>query len=107
MFRHKLVLPGIADGQTLELISRLAGEVDVTVRSAHQPAGPAILWPKGAHRSVTTSVRRQRRIPVDQVSRGNQGFGLYIPAGQMPGYLRLTPWWSSPWNLAADGTRSA
>jgi len=107
LFRQKLVLPGIADGQTLELISRLAGEMDVRVQSVTRPAGLPILWPKGAHRSVSTSVRRQRRLPVDEVSRGRPGWGLYISAGQMPGWVALTPWWSAPWNLAADGSRSA
>jgi type IV secretion system protein VirD4 len=106
LFRQKLILPGIADGQTLELISRLAGEMDVPVKSVSRPRG-GIFAPKGAYSTVTTSWRRQRRLPVDEVSRGRPGCALFVSAGQMPGWVTLTPWWAAPWNLCADGSRSA
>jgi type IV secretion system protein VirD4 len=106
LFRQKLVLPGIADGQTLELVSRLAGEVDVQVKSVNRPAG-GFFAPKGAYKSVTTSWRRQRQLPVDEVSRGRPGCVLFVPAGHRPSWLTLTPWWAQPWNLHPDGTRAA
>ena len=108
LFRFKLVLPGIADGQTLELISQLAGEMDVVVRSvtrSRQSVVGALLNPKSVVRpTVTDSMRRQRLMPVDEVSRGHPGAGLVVAAGKRPGYIGLTPWWERPWRLKPDGS---
>ncbi|MHB1447104.1 MAG: type IV secretory system conjugative DNA transfer family protein [Acidimicrobiales bacterium] len=111
LFRFKLVLPGIADGRTLELISQLAGEMDVVVRSVTRPRSGAmgvvgaLLSPKSVVRpTVTDSLRRQRRMPVDEISRGEPGAGLVVAAGDRPGYIGLTPWWERPWRLSPDGS---
>ena len=101
LFRQKIILPGIADGRTLELVSQLAGEVDVRLRSVSRPSR----WDFGkGFTTVNWSVRRQRRLPVDEVSRGHPGHALFVPAGQAPGWVTLMPWWGPPLGIRPDGT---
>jgi type IV secretion system protein VirD4 len=93
LFGTKVVLPGIADLATLELVSRLAGEVDVPTRSVSR--GP---WWSGTRRTPTTtwSVHRQRRLPVDAVNQLPAGTGLVLAGNRAPARVRLTPWWATP-----------
>lgn len=73
LFTHKLLLPGIADPATLKAVSTLAGQVDVPIRSntttRHGLTGSA---------GVTWSVRRQPRLPEDQVATLYPGTGLLL-----------------------------
>ncbi|MBO0894122.1 MAG: TraM recognition domain-containing protein, partial [Acidimicrobiales bacterium] len=94
LFGAKLVFPGIGDLGTLEALSALCGEVDVPVRS--RTVGGSWWRPGGPTRSVTFSTRRQRRMPVDAVSRGLPGKGLYLEGGEAPSLIELTPWHSTP-----------
>ena len=73
LFTHKLVLTGLADLATLKAISALAGEVDVNVRSNTVSRGF-----RQKQSSTTWSVRRQPRLPVDAIARGNPGTALLI-----------------------------
>lgn len=73
LFTHKLVLPGIADLNTLKAISALAGEVDVNVRS---DTVSRAVWRKQA--STTWSIRRLPRLPVDAIARGKLGTALLV-----------------------------
>jgi type IV secretory pathway TraG/TraD family ATPase VirD4 len=73
LFTHKVVLPGIADIETLKAISALAGEVDVTVRSNTASRGS-----RQRQSSTTWSLRRQPRLPVDAIARGRPGAALLI-----------------------------
>ena len=94
LFGTKVVLPGIADLRTLEVVSALAGEVDAPVRSvSRSPWRPR--W-RGPRYSVTTSTRRQRRLPVDSVAHGRKGHALLIDGPAPPAWMRLTPWYSGP-----------
>jgi type IV secretory pathway TraG/TraD family ATPase VirD4 len=120
LFGTTVVLPGIGDVQTLEALSRLAGEEEVQTRSVSAPvreAGPGIgravmnrmLWGpsrRGAEPlpSVTTSTVLRRRLPVDVVGRGEPGMALVVNERNTMGWVRLTPWFSSePWRSAALG----
>lgn len=94
LFGAKLVFPGIGDLGTLEAVSALCGEVDVPARS--RTVGGAWWRPGGPTRSVTFSTRRQRRMPVDAVSKGVPGKGLYLEGGEAPSLIELTPWHSTP-----------
>src|SRR2546421_4881089 len=89
LFGTKVILPGIGDLRTLELVSALAGEADVPVRSVSKsPWRPRGRVPR---HSVTTSSRRQRRLPVDAVARGDGGQALVIDGPRSPAWMRLTP----------------
>lgn len=90
LFGTKLVLPGIGDLATLELVSQLAGEVDVPVRSSSHNA-----WSLGGNRSrtVSWSTRRQRRLPVAAVNQLPSGSAAVLTSNQPPAPIALTPWW--------------
>jgi type IV secretory pathway TraG/TraD family ATPase VirD4 len=92
LFGVKVVLPGIGDMGTLELVSRLGGERDVPVRSVSR-AGWLVSRP-GV--TVTSSTRRQRRLPVDAVAQMPAGLAVLIDGAKAPTWLRLTPWWKTP-----------
>jgi type IV secretory pathway TraG/TraD family ATPase VirD4 len=90
LFGTKLVLPGIGDLATLELISRLAGEVDVP---AHSVSHDRRRWGAG---SVTWTTHRQRRLPVEAVSQLPAGGALVLTGARPPERVRVPPWWVVP-----------
>jgi type IV secretion system protein VirD4 len=91
LFGAKLVLGGIGDAPTLELVSRLGGEVDVPARSFSR--SPWWSRPGGAE-TVTWSTHRQRRLPAEAVSQLPPGTGLIISGSRPPERVLLPPWWS-------------
>jgi hypothetical protein len=90
LFGTKLILPGIGDLDTLELVSRLGGEIDVPARSV--TSNP---WRWGTP-SVTWSTQRQRRLPVDAVSQQPRGTALVLSGARPPERVLLPPWWMIP-----------
>jgi type IV secretory pathway TraG/TraD family ATPase VirD4 len=102
LFGTKVILPGIGDLRTLELVSALAGEIEVPVRSVSKSRWrPRTRVPR---LSVTTSSRRQRRLPVDAVAQGRHGQALVIDGATSPACMRLTPWYSTPpWSEIGTG----
>jgi len=89
LFGTKLLLPGIGDVKTLEAVSRLAGQVDLPVRSVSRSA-----WWSGRPGSSTTySWRRQARLSVDQAHSLAPGVALVVTGAQPPRLVGLTPWW--------------
>jgi type IV secretion system protein VirD4 len=94
LFGSKVVFPGIGDTRTLEAISLLAGEVDRRVLSdTRSGAGSGILGRRGTV-SRTTSLRRERRLPVDVIARGSPGTALCLD-GTEPGWVWATPWFAT------------
>jgi type IV secretory pathway TraG/TraD family ATPase VirD4 len=96
LFGTKVVLPGVADQRTLNLITALAGEERVIVPSITR----SNVWVDLVSGSKPTSTRSKTitwrpRLPVDAVARGRQGHGLLIEGTDMS-YLRLLPWWEHP-----------
>ena len=93
LFGTKVVLPGVADLATLELVSRLGGELDVAARSVSR--GP---WWSGSRAAPTTtwSTQRQRRLPVDAVNQQPGGTALVLAANRAPARVTLSPWWRTP-----------
>lgn len=93
LFGTKLVLPGIGDLATLELVSRLAGDVDVPARSVNRTHGWGALLGQD---NVTWSTHRQRRLPPDAVSQQPPGSALLIAGSSPPARVGLPPWWAVP-----------
>jgi type IV secretion system protein VirD4 len=92
LFGVKVVLPGIGDLRTLELVSRLGGEGDVPVRSMSRRR-----WLVGKPGvTVTSSTRRQRRLPVEAVAQLPPGTAILLDGATAPTWLRLTPWYTTP-----------
>jgi type IV secretory pathway TraG/TraD family ATPase VirD4 len=88
LFGTKLVLGGIGDLATLELVSRLGGEVDVPASTVSSNR-----WGWGVA-TVTWSTQRQRRLPVDAVSQQPPGTALVLSGARPPERVVLPPWWS-------------
>ncbi|MDE3203407.1 MAG: type IV secretory system conjugative DNA transfer family protein [Acidobacteriota bacterium] len=101
LFGAKLVLPGIADLQTLELVSRLGGEIDVPARSISR--GPWWAAGRGAP-TVSWSGHRQRRLPVDLVRHQPRGTAVVLAGSDLPEQVRLPPWWTL--EILRSGERS-
>jgi type IV secretion system protein VirD4 len=112
LFGTTVVLPGIGDMRTLEMLSALGGEEEVRTRSVSTPMpGPGgmrrvltrvALGPRAqpAERvpTVTVSTVMRRRLPVDVVARGAPGLGLMVDERNRLGWVRLTPWFATdPW----------
>lgn len=93
LFGTKLVLPGIADMATLDLVSRLGGEIDVPTSSVSQ--SPWWAPGRGAP-TVTWSPHRQRRLPLDTVSQQPPGTALLLSGAEPAARVRLPPWWALP-----------
>jgi type IV secretory pathway TraG/TraD family ATPase VirD4 len=93
LFGTKLLLPGIADLQTLQLVSQLCGEVDVPQRSTSR--GPWWGPGRGAP-TVSWSNHRQARLPIDTVRQLAPGSGIIIAGSDPPAQVALPPWWSAP-----------
>jgi type IV secretion system protein VirD4 len=91
LFGAKVVLPGIADMHTLDLVSRLGGEMEVPSPSVSR--GPWWSPGRGAP-TVTWSGHRQRRLPVETVSQQAPGTALFISGPSAPQQVRLPPWWA-------------
>jgi len=107
LFGAKVILPGIGDRATLELVCALAGEMDVTQRSVSRPDGWGAVWANNGgrpYRTSTTSVTTRHRLPVDAVARGRPGHALLIAGSAAPCWVRLTACFQhSPWKELAAG----
>lgn len=119
LFGTTVVLPGIGDVKTLESLTTLAGEEEVSTRSLNRPVlagggmGRAVmdrvLGGRGRRGpepvpSVTTSTVLRRRLPADVVSRGQPGMALMVNEKNEMGWIQLTPWFShEPWRTVVMG----
>lgn len=103
LFHSKLVLPGIGDRRTLELVSALAGEHQVQVTTRTRPAASRanlilrtlIAGPSQLNQvpepTTSTSWQWRPRLPVDAVAGGRRGTALLVQPGQPPVRIELTP----------------
>jgi type IV secretion system protein VirD4 len=88
LFGAKVVLPGIGDTRTLEAVSLLAGDIDVTTRSVSKGPRHRIL---GARRTVSVSSRRQRRLPPDAIAIPRAGQAILL-LGANVSAITLSTW---------------
>jgi type IV secretion system protein VirD4 len=93
LFGTKIVLGGIADLATLELVSRLGGEVDTPSRSVSRGT---FFSPGHGAPTTTWSTRRQRRLPVDAINQQPGGGAVVLEGSQAPTRVTLRPWWEVP-----------
>ncbi len=98
IFGTKVVLPGIADTKTLQAISLLVGDHDVTrVSVSRQRGGPRSTR---RARSYSASVQRERLLEPSAIGRGRPGEALVL-VGTQPGRVVLSPYHAvSPWREA-------
>lgn len=87
LFGTTMVLGGIADRQTLESLSSLAGDVELMTRAVGLSRGAG----RARQASLTTSSVFRRRLPVDVVARGQAGAALALDSRNRLGWVRLTP----------------
>jgi len=97
LFQTKFILPGLGDRQTLENISLICGEKDEIVYSKTSH-GKKFNDKKDSH---TASVRKVRRLPIDEISRGNKGKALVL-MGSNVGEVNLTPGYTLQDKKAAE-----
>jgi type IV secretion system protein VirD4 len=85
--RAKLLLSGVADLGTLDLLSGLAGETRVREVSTTRD-----LRGGGASRATSTALRRL--APTDQLRRTPPGEGVLVYGHLAPARVQLRPWYA-------------
>lgn len=112
LFGSKLILPGIMDVRTLEMISKLAGDREIS-RTSHsvpvsEPGDVArsvifrlagdrgSVGPPRSGPSLTTSTTHEPWLPVAAISKGKEGHALLLD--ERAGFygVKLTPWYREP-----------
>jgi type IV secretory pathway TraG/TraD family ATPase VirD4 len=110
LFTSKVVLPGIGDARTLQLVSELAGEVPITTRSVTRPrhsALTAVLSRSRPGSSTTVGTTWRRMLPPDEVALGKPGTAVLMRSGQAIGRVAIVPWWNVPkWREKVKGPAS-
>jgi type IV secretory pathway TraG/TraD family ATPase VirD4 len=89
LFGSKVILPGVADSQTLEQISLALGEYDREIVSSTQTRPPYI-WSSLTNTSRTVSTQRQRVLTPGDIANIPAGRALYLD-GLSWQLLTLTP----------------
>jgi type IV secretory pathway TraG/TraD family ATPase VirD4 len=84
LFSTTVVLPGIADRPTLELLSQLAGRTLV-------PTPTLQTGPRGRSAGHSTSWVERDRATVGELARGRPGFALGLDASNTMKWIELTP----------------
>jgi type IV secretion system protein VirD4 len=103
LFSTTLVLPGIADMNTLRSLHSLAG------RSVALQSSESLSFDRKGRASKSKSVTesRQPRLDIDQIAQGRQGSGLLVDDRKQLGWIELTASYrDAPWrDLLADRSR--
>ena len=84
LFATTVVLPGIADHSTLELLHQLAGRT--MIESITQQRGP-----RGRAAGSTTTWIERDRASMGELARGRPGYGLGLGADKSMQWIKLTP----------------
>ncbi len=86
IFGATVVLGGIADMKTLEALAALSGDREVRSRTVGFSEGAG-----GRQVSATDATVLRRRLPVDVIARGREGWALCADRRNRLGWVRLTP----------------
>jgi type IV secretory pathway TraG/TraD family ATPase VirD4 len=84
LFPTTVVLPGIADRATLELLSRLAGR-------QHEPMTSQQRGPRGRPTGTATTWVERDRATMSDLAHGREGFALGVAADKSMSWVALTP----------------
>jgi len=118
LFGAKLVLPGIEDLRTLEMLSTLSGQEEIVTRSVSAPVSTgtdrartmlARLGGRGRYfgsppaHNVTSSTIWRPRLSVDEISRGHDRMALLVDERTEMGWVRMTPSFEQPWLSIGGG----
>jgi type IV secretory pathway TraG/TraD family ATPase VirD4 len=80
-----MVLPGISDPETTEVVARLVGRSDVTdVQVSHNDG----------RSSRSYSLRQDQMATPDALRQLQEGTGIVLYRGKPPTIVRLRPWYA-------------
>jgi len=100
LFPVTVLLPGIADGESLQLLRDLAGE---SIEPLHAQSRTGPWWKQTTSHSVSETWRPQ--MPMDRVAQGTSGAALVLTPSNQLREVTLTPSHrDQPW-LALRGAR--
>lgn len=86
----KIVFSGASDAATLDYVSRLLGEEDVSHRSVSYDIGG------GTRRSVSESTHREALTPFHLLRQVRPGEAVLIHGTLPPAHLKARRWWEEP-----------
>lgn len=81
----KMVLPGISDPETTEVVAKLVGRSDFTDVQVSHNDGRA---------SRSYSLRQDQLAPPDALRQLQEGTGIVLYRGKPPTIVRLRPWYA-------------
>ncbi len=103
LFSVKVVLPGIGDPWTLQLLSSLGGDHQVPTSSISVPDGFATLTGKGFS-STTHSSTWRPRLPINAIHNLPPGTALCLAPGRGMERIMVVPWFEVPeWTRRVRG----
>jgi type IV secretion system protein VirD4 len=85
----KIVFSGCSDSATLDYVSRLLGDEDVSHRSMSYDVG-------GGRRSVSESTHLEALTPFHLLRQVRPGEAVLIHGTLPPAHLRARRWWEEP-----------
>lgn len=103
IFSAKVILPGIGDPWTLQLLTGLGGEHQVLTVSQSVPDTFAVLGGQG-FRSTTYSTTWRPRFPMDAINQLQPGTALCLVPGHGLQRVLVVPWFEVPeWTRRVRG----
>lgn len=96
LFASTVVLPGIADRATLEMIRSLGGSHFRAQSSIHRPR-------RGRGTNQTSAWHEHQKLSIADVANGRKGFAIGLNASKTPQWIQLTPWFKDArFDLASE-----
>lgn len=89
LFSSTVVLPGIADRATLEMIRNLGGTHFQAQNTLHRSR-------RGGGRTSATSWHERSKLTIADIATGRKGYALGLNASKIPHWIQLTPWFDDP-----------